>query len=1023
MDEQKKMDYLVEHRIPHLLDSIIAKLLDAMPDDPAEYISQLPLQTKSTKELTKKGSHSSLKKAQFPAHSLSPEPGLGSSRRLSESGVRFDAEPEGEPTLGGMERGHSEHVIPMSKGELKKITGYRKEFFDSYLDVDWTAPTNVRCVHIGCIAVALSYLIHGKKSLVLEKRVTTEDVFFHSHLPLHYIGNSGITLAELYDIAVTFIQNDPRFRDTMGVQLVHFDTQLYEGEVDVNNPNPTGDRGPVVTLPAFRQAFERDNRSDRRIRVFNFDPYVAEQGTAARDDEDDEDEEEEKPKQQTQKAKRKNRGAYAVFVSYNAAKHTVELADIFIDTDIKVKYRTTTLGQMYKASCALDAFSLRPRGFIEFRGDDESFGQSEVDDEAGFRWNAPPCLDDALLEGRPSGAVGTNLADVANCISPHLIAVAWGIHIAQGSALSLGINIARIMKTGQLPLNVVCNDDMSMDQVFSYAQTFVEKEVAGFTFTRHPIITPHEDAAPSMSVQDLEEYLGEVTKANADPKEPQVVMLLNFDVNTAHNVLGLDQGCVHSHWAVFVSFDEQEQLVRVADVFPKKFCKYWQLPITRLHTAMIGKGFLLLSRSPAGQLPPFVLRRPAAARANSARPGQRGPQLSRPLATTNLVNTLEFPPMIFCVTILAAAFARMGHNISVEDVISQCGVDISFLLSDHIALHDVNRVMNYVIQQNPGLKLSATARNFDTRRDGTPHVSPEQFTSLLASAAQQQKADRTQGCLIINYNAEMVHTHEHYLQHNGGDFGIVLDYDPATTLVTLGDVNPRQFYRCWAIPAATLHQACLDADYVTKRSRGYIRVEVNPHPVPVGRAFDVRKLQNRHPFKVPVAPQLSGLAFAITELGHPCSVEDVFYTAYDILKGKAQEGDLQIGTLKSRLTLDQLVSMGNAYLTHKGLRYRATAKASTKVAAIPVAELEDMVRRGATGPDVVCAVYTCGIVHDNSQTSVGLALVKHFDEAAKVVTLTDVNPTEYGVTWSCSLSTLHQALASDTGARGLVTLK
>lgn len=191
-----------------------------------------------------------------------------------------------------------------------------------------------------------------------------------------------------------------------------------------------------------------------------------------------------------------------------------------------------------------------------------------------------------------------------------------------------------------------------------------------------------------------------------------------------------------------------------------------------------------------------------------------------------------------------------------------------------------------------------------------------------------------------------------------------------------------------------------------------------------GKGYNIRRMKNRHPLKSPTSPQISALAFAVTELGITCAPENIFYTAYDAMSRQATASlDIfSLNTLKTRLTLPDMVELVQATLQKAGK--------TGKVEPIPVDsgsppsldQFEKDVQSGTDKGTVVAAIYTSTIAHDTAGT-VSAGLIQQFDSVSKKVTIAEVNPTKYGAEWTCSLSHLLEACKGDKKNKGLVRLQ
>jgi hypothetical protein len=205
----------------------------------------------------------------------------------------------------------------------------------------------------------------------------------------------------------------------------------------------------------------------------------------------------------------------------------------------------------------------------------------------------------------------------------------------------------------------------------------------------------------------------------------------------------------------------------------------------------------------------------------------------------------------------------------------------------------------------------------------------------------------------------------------------------------------------------------------------------------MGRPLDIRKMKSNHPFKVPTSPQLTALAFAFSELGHVSSAEDIFYTAYDkLMKSELSADELKqleisgslaelfcLNLLKVRCKITDMVAFAKTFI---GGLHAVSAIVIKNDTSLTPEQFETEIKEGAVGPHILIAVYLPTVLHD-AVGEVDTALVKHYNAQERMVTLSNANPTKYGVhTTLCSIDTLRQActtpLHEPAGLLGLVRI-
>eukprot|EP01065_Artemidia_motanka_P019712 TRINITY_DN2351_c0_g4_i1.p1 TRINITY_DN2351_c0_g4~~TRINITY_DN2351_c0_g4_i1.p1 ORF type:complete len:1203 (+),score=448.51 TRINITY_DN2351_c0_g4_i1:66-3674(+) len=961
-----------------------------------------------------------------------------------------------------------------NRQEMLRVRKLRKEFFASYMEDEIDRSSSIQCGYLGNLCAGLSYLLASRAdgNLAPKNRVTVEDIFFTCHLPLHYIVNPHISLAELYDIAKEFIDHDPRFRDQVRVEVCHMDPVLFHGEVEQGDcANETGDRGPP-SLATFRKTLEEDMAGLNAIEIFSFDPFIVEQSKLHVDDTDESDEDEEDGKQEqvkefngqvsgpgsgtndtapthtlanqclavyksqstpSTKFGQRNRGWFSLGIEYNTAQHMVQLADAVIDTDVHLTLNDAPLTALYRACCARDRYTRRMRGFIRLSLANKSKPLREEEELESRELFAPD-----LYLGK--GPLGIPLSSVDSAISVHIVAFAYATHLIQGMRTEesgTGVSCKEICKTMEFPLAVTVQFSMTMVQAHAYYSAYLAK--TGLSEKIYTVCQPiekkvdTEEAPPTMSIMDFENVLIQVTERSPDSEQPTCLMLLCFEVGCAHNMLSLSQ--TPDHYGVLMSYDQDKQMVAVLDVKPKKYTRVWYTSLIRLHKSLVGRGYILLYRRDVEDeegLGEINMGRQDTMIRNKLQ------RITLPITVSNeYVRAFEFPPKVMCVTALAVVFNKLGQYCMVKDVVNAIDCDPSFVVSDHVSIRDVGRIANNFLSNHGWRDLfSVEVVNFDTRLDGTPRVTVEQLRELLKENHNGKDFELLVQCErgVLNQSGGGV----------GGEYCLVVDYDEQADRVVVADVNPQIYFRHIQIPVTRLHDGLSKRDSLSLRPRGYIKVSRKPmrpsFRYDVGRCLNMLGMPSAHPFKVPQAPHLSAIAFALSALGHPCSAEEVFYTAFTCLAGERfrrgsaifpwQQLKISIHDLKERMTVGAVAKMVSKYEEAHGQNLRGdTVVSQTRE------EFKSTVREGTQtegAPFLVMVVYKTAAVHDmklseeDANWETGCGLVKHYDEEADVVTVADSNPTRYGDFWTCSLEQLYDAadlISGDKEDNGLVKIK
>jgi hypothetical protein len=239
-------------------------------------------------------------------------------------------------------------------------------------------------------------------------------------------------------------------------------------------------------------------------------------------------------------------------------------------------------------------------------------------------------------------------------------------------------------------------------------------------------------------------------------------------------------------------------------------------------------------------------------------------------------------------------------------------------------------------------------------------------------------------------------------------------------MVTCCDTNPLKYYRTWTAPANIVYNAMKEEDYASKRPRGYMLVEKRNPPASQQRQFDITRIKNRHPLKVPTSPHITALAFALSELGSVCSPEDIFYTAYDRIRQSSAEvpAMFSLNSIK-KFTLSDTAELGRAYTSHKNIQKAISIRPINAENPLSAGEFEDEIQGAVSGLHVLIVIYSSGLAH-NSKGEVSSALVKSYNKSTSTVTLSDTNTTKYAYEWSITPENLLKCCTGEGESRGLV---
>ncbi|KAJ9461881.1 hypothetical protein DIPPA_16509 [Diplonema papillatum] len=970
------------------------------------------------------------------------------------------------PTMQSLQSySFEESVVKKSRATKNNVRKTRKEYFAQYFDGEHQPVGGINCHHLGLVCAALSYLLSMKNGND-RGRVTLEDIFFSTHLPLHYAATESFTLAEMYDICKEFIDHDPRFRDNVRVEVCFTDTSLVDGDVEPGErANESGDRGPP-TLATFRKTLEEDCSNLDACQIFCFDPFVAEQAKIAIDDTDSDDDTElavsnqkemeatvtSRPGSSTtaqaapshthdcltvykpgdapkSKYGAENLGWFSLCVDFNSVMHTLSLADSLVDIDVCLRPNQVPLTAMYRACCTKDSVTNRKRGFIRFSLIEAApLTESETIDVRHLY-----CPDLTLGVGKR----GIPLISVHESISKHLIAFAYAIHLVQGLVdddAGVGIDTRSLSSFSDFPLNIMLDNEMSLTDAYAYFDAFLSatemKYHSPIKATIHPIVrkVDNDEAPPTMSIMEFQDVLIQATEESNTNR----VMILHFDLGAAHSVLNLAAPGT-SHFGILMAYDSEKQLVRVLDVEPKKYQKVWTTTLQRLHRSMIGKGYIMVyqvrEEYAGDEIQQIVLKRQDSVVRRTLVCAAAAPL---PKIPRQHLHFFEFPDRPMPVTLLAIALnvLRKDELVLVKDVLHAVPCDPSFLVDEAITVNELERIaIAFFLKNETADRWSAQAVNFDdvlsAEAEPKPRVAFDDFAALL------RKADAREESLIFHCDKNLVSGGGELASVAGGLYAMFLELND--DVVTISTASPTMYSRFITVPLAELYASLRTIEPLNSRARGYLRIEKKPLPAhySAGRKVDLFDVPQWQQFRVPQCVHLNAVALALTHFGHPCSAEDVFYTSYTCLGGERfrrgsaifpwHQLKISLGELSERMTVTAVAKMVMKF--ELATNHRLTA------ATIIAADREDFEATieescSPQASSLLLAVirtenvFGIHLSDEEAHWKVGCGVLKHYDKATGIVSVVDANSTRYGCVWTCTLQELYEAADLSSAADG-----
>ncbi|EPY25613.1 hypothetical protein STCU_06630 [Strigomonas culicis] len=781
--------------------------------------------------------------------------------------------------------------------ETKKV---RQDLFASYVPKNPEKLTDfMPCSHFGATAVALSYLLGGKKDASdRRQRVTVEDIFFAAQVPLHMLHTGPPHLPVMADIVKEFLDVDNRFKDEYILDEVHFDVSPTVGQVELG-PNEVGDRQTRMQLPEFCRSITRDCEEESHvIRVVNYDPYVLEQEMRVDAYEDDEDLSSAlatsvlgNPRHQERVYSPHNDGAYAVIVDVrNAVQLMVTIAEGVVNDSLHVKLTEVSAASLFRAMMTAEE-GHRARGFLRIAKKSSS-GTGFMDDVSAF-WTPELCSGKVLGTLRD----GTHASAISHHISPHIVGVAWAMHLLAGTRENThgygnGLPVSDIIRTMHLPSEVFMNGILPLDQVYEYAKEYVHRRSKPITISLYPVLTKisREDAVPTISVFDLESILLDVRNANDDNESPSHVMLIMYNACVAHNVLYIAE---EPQWCVLAGYDQETQTALLIDAHPKTFSRTWTCSLERLHKAMTGTGYMIFSKLPAegagksastaehcvgapSNMAPMVQSRLLLLQQQS----RMGPLWE----TQTLVKTFTFPTLPVMPTIVAMVGSiLLGKTITFDDVIHLLPYELSALIIRFFTLESMHVCLSKFLFYS-GVADAIQVESFHGEKDasGKVRLPLSKFEELVGAAAGDK--DKV---LVVLYKAS--HLQVHGAHHPFGSLGIVTKYDSGKHSVTVTDCNPNSYLRTWSVPLQNLHEAITDEETEEKhRTLGCLLVSRGPRTQhnfkpENSRHFHLELIPIQNVFHVSPSPHFQGHVLRLRADGR------VLQPRGDLLRGVPQD--------------------------------------------------------------------------------------------------------------------------------------
>ena len=931
----------------------------------------------------------------------------------------------------------------VNRQAIQEIHRTRLVLYKSYVDQPLHEVVGkLACDHFATVAVALSTLLGGQSNAKdRRERVTVEDVFFAAHVPLHLLHTESMHLTELYDVVREFIDVDNRFKGNYQVEVVHFDVAPTVGQVE-SGTNEVGDRQTKVQLPEFRkQVLGFLDEDPNTAIVVNYDPFVLEQDTLMEDDDDDEMENSSSGvvgntlgamggdtlmasvmhsnNKKGPRFTQKNTGAYASIADCrNAVQFMVSLARGAATDRLHCEIEEVPINSLFK-SMARHSEGQRAKGYLRITKKANKVEEAKDTDSTAEPESLPTFFSPELCSGTVVGSLsqGTHANTIHTTLSPHLVAVAWALHFIKGANENThhhgsGLPVGDIINSTQLPSDIYLNCDLPIDAVYRYAKAYLtaQKLDSKLSLEVQQVKTriSRDDAVPNISVFELESFLLNNKAVNTNPEAPNSVMMIQYNADVAHNVLGI---ATTSQWCILVGYDRDMQTATLIDASAKKFCATWTCSLERLHKAITKYGFMVLSRVEVAQAVRTKL--------DSARSSSNGKKPEAEFAPVDCVDafkTFPLPTTPFAVTVLAMCFSRMGIDTNFDDILATLPFQISAVLNSRLGIESVLILVRYFLERRSlNSKFTVKPIHFD-KIDGVQVVSAADLRETI-----------TEAMALGNKRTVVAHFHPHFLTVNDssnpfGAYGLVTGFDATTDIVSVTDCNPNRFYRTWNVTIEALHESISILRHQGGRSRGLLifdklDTEVDTKPLGASRTFSLESVPLQNAFQTSPSAQVQGLSIAFAQLGHYYSPEELFYEAYlKTVNDQRRRGsqayawrdvEVSLAILNKKIDCRLMTLVARKFIE------------SRKVANLTVEQLDEVDQSDL--PEILAECcddeadhlillnYDAKRVHKLSDMGSSVAIVKSYNPDNDMVELMDCEYCLYGLNWSCDLKTLSYA--------------
>ena len=503
----------------------------------------------------------------------------------------------------------------LSKAKIKEIKKHRIAAYSPYIYFNTLSslPNKYSCDKIAALAVGMSSLLNDSKYSERQKRVTIENLFFSSEIPLKTLHTNDYSIINLYDILRDFIEVDNRFAGQYNIELVFLDVTPSIGQLHGSNSD-VGNRQPRVTLSDMRKHIQFEIEEEpHSVRFVYYNPtFIERQNENMMHNASVESERKDLMSSLSVSALTneffedtvEGTSHLAVVSNFrNSIQPMIALMHAAAaNNGLFTTVQEVALGDLYKGMRDQQPCG-RPGGYIRVwkktsaRFNDSVVVKNVVDNQEVNSFFSPELSSGKVLGSTPGCCDSLSLN---THMSSFIGAMGWAFHLLGGADetrfnYGKGLPISHIIRTLDLPISLFINCDIPLHYMHYLVHKYLElTQNSNLIPSMIPIITRdgQDGTTPSLSISELENICIDIQYINTDEKSPNCIALCQFNANIAHNVIDSQWS---THWAIIAGYNEANQMVKVIDSNPQRFTNSWIISLERLHAAMTNYGMVILT--------------------------------------------------------------------------------------------------------------------------------------------------------------------------------------------------------------------------------------------------------------------------------------------------------------------------------------------------------------------------------------------------------------------------------------------